>query len=167
MQRLYGMVDYWGRSTQCGRRGSSPHRHLHSATSSEGGITSEGGRLIKDYVDLYRTHLGSCIMNFMPGYFPESDFGKESGIISGFQLIDVFSCNHKILGYDVLYLLKMVGPGLQYDKRVFNEMVSHYFSIMLDIKSVLSLYKIAQVINFYYNGGQTLTAAMETDGNWA
>ncbi|KAG8274578.1 hypothetical protein J6590_104999 [Homalodisca vitripennis] len=61
----------------------------------------------------------------------------------------------------------MVGPGLQYDKRVFNEMVSHYFPIMLDIKSVLSLYKIAQVINFYYMGGQTLPAAMETDGIWA
>ncbi|KAG8313851.1 hypothetical protein J6590_105703, partial [Homalodisca vitripennis] len=29
--------------------------------------------------------------------------------------------------------------------------------------SVLSLYKIAQVITFYYMGGQTLTAAMETD----
>ncbi|KAG8274579.1 hypothetical protein J6590_105000 [Homalodisca vitripennis] len=57
----------------------------------------------------------------------------------------------------------MVGPGLQYDKRVFNEMVSHYFPIMLDVKSVLSLYKIAQVITFYYMGGQTLTAAMETD----
>ncbi|KAG8256315.1 CCR4-NOT transcription complex subunit 8 [Homalodisca vitripennis] len=37
-------------------------------------------------------------------------------------------------GYDVLYLLKMVGPGLQYDKRVFNEVVSHYFPIILDVK---------------------------------
>ncbi|KAG8251306.1 hypothetical protein J6590_082315 [Homalodisca vitripennis] len=44
----------------------------------------------------------------------------------------------RITGYDVLYLLKMVGPGLQYDKRVFNEMVSHYFHIMLDVKVIHS-----------------------------
>ncbi|KAG8294670.1 hypothetical protein J6590_097801 [Homalodisca vitripennis] len=46
------------------------------------------------------------------------------------------------MGYDVLYLLKMVGPGLQYDKRVFNEIVSHYYHIMLDVKRLYGMVDI-------------------------